>query len=162
MINKGQLENGIYKVDHWCIDKFIGRNIPIYRIPPDVQKKIPGWAGELNIDLSEYSIKVNEFCKRYEHDAGVLGNLSKKQFLETIKRHQNYLFFDKSLIDDNLKEKLKFIGIDTIGIEGVFKIPVPIISTSNRTPAEIVSGIGTEIIILIYGQFMLTPSIKEK
>jgi len=147
LINKGQLENGTYIVDHWFIDKFtMGRDISIFSIPPDVQKKIPVWARELNIDLSEYRNEVIAFCKRYEHDAGVLGNLSKKRFLETIKQHQNHLFFDKSLIDDNLKNKLKFIGIDTIGIEGIFKIPVPIISKSDRTPAEIVSGIATEII----------------
>ncbi len=147
LTNKGYLENEIYEVNHWLGDKFaIGREIPIYHIPSDIQKKIPIWAKELNIDLFEYHSKVSTFCKKYEYDAGVLGNLSKKQFLSTIKQHQNHLFFDKSLIDDNLKEKLKFIGIDTIGIEGVFKIPVPIISKSDRTPAEIVSGIATEII----------------
>ncbi len=147
LVNTGQLEIGAYEVNHWIIDKLTTeREIDVFRIPLDIQKKIPIWAKELNIDLSEYRVKVRTFCNKYRYDAKILGNLSKKTFLDKIKQRINHIFFDTSLIDENLKEKLKFIGIDTIGVEGSFKIPLPKILKSDRSPMEIVSGIASEII----------------
>lgn len=147
LVNNGQLETGTYKVNHWIVDKFsTEREINTYRIPSDIQEKISNWAKELNIDLSDYRIKVSSFCERYHYDAKILGDLSKKKFLETISQRLNHLFFDISFVDGKLKEKLKFKGIDIIGLEGILKLPFPIILKSERTPAEIVSGIATGII----------------
>lgn len=147
LVNNGQLETGTYKINHWIVDKFSAeREINTYRIPLDVQEKIRVWAKELNIDYPDYRIKVSSFCESYQYDAKILGDLSKKKFLETINQRLNHLFFDISYIDEKLKEKLKLKGIDIIGLESILKLPFPIILRSERKPAEIVSGIATGII----------------
>ncbi len=147
LVNNGQLETGTYKINHWIADKFsTEREINTYRIPSDIQEKVRVWAKELNIDLPDYHIKVSSFCGKYQYDAKILGDLSKEKFLKTINQRIDHLFFDTSFIDEKLKEKLKLKGIDVIGLEGILKLPFPIILKSERTPAEIVSGIATGII----------------
>jgi uncharacterized protein YwgA len=146
LINAGWLKEESHKVHH-LTDIFTNeRDFTVYKIPYDVQKNINRWAKKYDMDLDDYRREMDEFCKKHEKNTKFLGEKSKRKFLETIKTPDNYLFFDKTIIDEKLKEKLAFNGIDVIGIENFIKLPIALISKKIRTPSEIVEGIATEII----------------
>ena len=147
LITKGYLTKESYKIQNRTTDLLFGeREFTIYDIPANIHKKMYQYAEQLNIDLNEYKYEISDFCKKYTQNAKILGARSKNHFLQTIKQQDNHIFFDKSIIDNKLKRKFTFGGFDTVGWEEYVKIPVPIISKSNRTPAEIIGGIASEIV----------------
>lgn len=146
LINMGWLKEESHKVHHWAELFTTEREFTIYKIPLDVQKNINKWAKQYDMDLDDYRHEMDVFCKKHEKDTKILGERSKRQYLETIKISDNYLFFDKTIIDEKLQEKLAFNGIDVVGIEDFIKFPIPLIYKKIRTPSEIVEGIATELV----------------